>query len=43
MQIGIYGSGTTSNAAKTVKKILDDAGIKSFTITKSKSNLLIVL
>jgi len=37
MQIGIYGSGTTSNAAKYVKKILDDAGIKSFAITKSKS------
>ena len=37
MQIGIYGSGTTSNAAKAVKKILDDAGIKSFSITKSKS------
>ena len=37
MQIGIYGFGTADNAAKTIKKILDDAGIKSFTITKSKS------
>ncbi|HJJ23240.1 MAG TPA: NAD(+)/NADH kinase [Nitrosopumilus sp.] len=37
MQIGIYGSGTTDTAAKTIKKILDDSGINSFTITKSKS------
>jgi len=37
VQIGIYGTGTTSNAAKYVKNILDDAGIKSFTITKSKN------
>ena len=37
MQIGIYGSGTTDTAAKTIKKILDEADIKSFTLTKSKS------
>jgi NAD+ kinase len=37
MQIGIYGSGTTETAAKTIKKILDESGINSFTITKSKS------
>ena len=37
MQIGIYGSGTTEIAAKTIKKILDESGIQSFTITKSKS------
>ena len=37
MQIGIYGSGTADNAAKTIKKILDENDIKSFTITKSKS------
>ena len=36
VQIGIYGSGTTENAAKTIKKILDENGIQSFTITKSK-------
>ncbi|MEK0348507.1 MAG: NAD(+)/NADH kinase [Nitrosopumilus sp.] len=37
MQIGIFGSETTANAAKTIKKILEESGIKSFTITKSKS------
>ena len=37
MQIGIYGSETTSAAAKTVKKILEESGIKTFTISKSKS------
>ena len=37
MQIGIYGSRTTETAAKTIKKILDESGIQSFTITKSKS------
>ncbi len=37
MQIGIYGSGATDTAAKTIKKILDDSGIKSFAITKSKT------
>ena len=37
MQIGIYGSGTTDAAAKTVKKILDESGIQSFTISKSKN------
>ncbi len=37
MLIGIYGSGTTETAAKTIKKILEDSGIQSFTITKSKS------
>jgi len=37
VQIGIYGSGTTDTAAKTVKKILDDSEIKSFTISKSKN------
>ncbi len=38
MQIGIYGSGTTSSSAKIVKKILSDNDIHSFTITpKSKT------
>jgi NAD+ kinase len=37
VQIGIYGSGTTETAAKTVKKILDESGINSFTVTKSRS------
>ena len=38
MQIGIYGSGTTDSAEKTIKKILDDAEIESFVITaKSKT------
>jgi len=37
VQIGIYGSGTTETAAKTVKKILDESEIKSFTISKSKN------
>jgi NAD+ kinase len=37
MQIGIYGSGTTESAAKNIKKILDESGIKSFTMTKSKN------
>ena len=36
MQIGIYGSGTAENAAKIIKKILDENGIKSFPITKSR-------
>ena len=36
MQIGIYGSGTADTAAKTIKKILDEVGIHSFTLTKSK-------
>jgi len=37
VQIGIYGSETTDTAVKTIKKILDESGIQSFTITKSKS------
>jgi len=37
VEIGIYGSGTTETAAKTIKKILEESGINSFTITKSKS------
>ena len=37
MQIGIFGSGTTDTAAKTIKKILDEYEIKSFTISKSKN------
>jgi len=37
VQIGIYGSGTTETAAKTIKKILEESGIQSFTISKSKS------
>jgi len=37
VQIGIFGSETTANATKTIKKILEESGIKSFTITKSKS------
>ena len=37
MQIGIYGSGNTETAAKTIKKILDDSEIQSFQISKSKS------
>lgn len=37
MQIGIYDSGTTDNAAKTIKKTLDENGIKSFMISKSKN------
>ena len=37
MQIGIFGSETTETAVKTIKKILEESGIKSFTITKSKS------
>ena len=36
MQIGIYSSPATETAAKTLKKILDDSDIKSFSITKSK-------
>jgi len=36
VQIGIYGSGTAENAAKIIKKILDENGIKSFPITKSR-------
>jgi len=35
VQIGIYGLGTTESAAKTIKKILDDSGIKSYPIGKS--------
>ena len=37
MQIGIYGSGNTDAAAKTIKKILDESEIKSFKILKSKN------
>ncbi len=38
MQIGIYGSGTTSTASKIIKKILEENEIKSYTITpKSKT------
>ncbi len=37
MQIGIFGSETTETAVKTIKKILEESGIKSFTMTKSKS------
>jgi len=37
VQIGIYGSETTGTAAKTVKKILEESGITTFTISKSKS------
>jgi len=37
VQIGIYGSETTETAAKTIKKILDEYEIQSFSITKSKS------
>ncbi len=37
MLIGIFGSGTTDDAAKTIKKILEESGIQSFAITKSKS------
>ncbi len=36
MQIGIYSTPATETAAKTLKKILDDSGIKSFPISKSK-------
>ena len=36
MQIGIYGSGTSEIASKTIKKILSDSNIESFTLTKSK-------
>ncbi len=46
MHIGIYGSGTIDAAAKTIKKILDDNEIKSFTLTKSnnkQSDCVIVL
>ena len=37
MLVGISGSGTTEGAAKTIKKILEDSGMKSFPIAKSKS------
>ena len=37
MRIGIYGSETTDAAAKSIKKILDENKIKSFSITKSKN------
>ncbi|QLH10734.1 winged helix-turn-helix transcriptional regulator [Nitrosarchaeum sp. AC2] len=38
MQIGIYASGTTDSAAKTIKKILDNEDIESFIVTsKSKA------
>ncbi len=47
MQIGIYGSGTTSTSHKIIKKILSENQIKSFTINpKSKtkqSDCVIVL
>ena len=46
MQIGIYGSETTGTAAKTIKKILEESGIKTFTITKSngtQADCIIVL
>jgi len=46
MQIGIYGSGTTESASRTIKKLLDDSGVKSFSIGKSKnkeSDCVIVL
>jgi len=36
VQIGIYSTPATETAAKTLKKILDDSGIKSFPISKSK-------
>jgi len=36
MQIGIYSSTSTDTAAKTIKKILDESGIKSFPVKKSK-------
>jgi len=36
VQIGIYGSGTSETAANTIKKILDESGINSFTVTKSR-------
>ena len=37
MKIGIYGSGTSEIASKTIKKILSNSDIDSFTITKSKN------
>jgi NAD+ kinase len=38
VQIGIYGSGSTSSSQKIIKKILSENGIKSFAITpKSKT------
>ena len=37
MQIAIYGTGATDTASKTIKKILDDNGIKSFALSRSKS------
>jgi NAD+ kinase len=38
VQIGIYASGTTDSAAKTIKKILDNEDIESFIVTsKSKA------
>ena len=37
MKIGIYGSGTSETASKTIKKILNDCNIESFTVTKSKN------
>jgi len=38
VQIGIYGSGTTSTSSKIIKKILEENEIKSYTITpKSKT------
>ena len=41
MQIGIYGTGTTSSSAKTIKKILSENDIDSITITpKSKAKPL---
>lgn len=38
MQIGIYGTGTKDSSVKSIKKILDDAGINSIQLTpKSKA------
>jgi len=34
VQIGVYSSDVSSTSAKTIKKFLDDAGIKSFIITQ---------
>ena len=37
IKIGIYGSEMSASAARTIKKILDKNGIKSFLITKHKN------
>ncbi len=37
MRVGIYSSEATDAAAKSIKKILDENKIKSFSITKSKN------